>query len=58
MNYRATSSSPMIYSKTATPPGKRSPTTPPVQFYKHPRTESIATLPSTNMHFSMNNSSY
>lgn len=58
MNYRATSSSPMIYSTTTVSPGKRSPNKSPVLFYKHPRPDSIPITPTTNMHFPMNNSSY
>ena len=34
---------------------KRSPSTPPMNMYKHPRTDSVQ---SANMHFPMNNSSY
>jgi hypothetical protein len=52
INYQPTSSSPLVYS---TSPRKRSPTTPPIQFHKNPRIESTT---STNIHFSMNNSSY
>ncbi len=52
INYRPTSSSPLVYS---TSPRKRSPPTPPLQYHKHPRNE---TTPLTNMHFPMNNSSY
>jgi len=55
MNYRITSS-PLVYATA--PSGKRSPTTPPLQFYKHSHTETIPTPPPTNMHFQMNNSSY
>ncbi|CAF4196198.1 unnamed protein product, partial [Rotaria sp. Silwood2] len=56
MNYRMTSSSPMVFATTM--PGKRSPSTPPLPYYKQPRTETIPRPPSTNMHFPMNNSPY
>ncbi|CAF3350613.1 unnamed protein product [Rotaria sp. Silwood1] len=56
MNCRMTSSSPMVFSATIS--GKRSPSTPPLQFYKQPRTESVPTPPSTNLHFPINNSPY
>jgi hypothetical protein len=51
MNYRNS-----VYSTASS--GKRSPTTPPLQFYKQARTEHIPTPPPTSMHFPMNNSSY
>ena len=52
-NYPVISSSPLVYSS---PSGKHSPVTPPLQFYNHSRTDSSA--PSTNLSFTMNNSSY
>ncbi|CAF0883141.1 unnamed protein product [Rotaria sordida] len=45
MNYRMTSSSPMVFA--AAMPAKRSPSTPPTQYYKPARTESIPTPPPT-----------
>ncbi|UJR26010.1 hypothetical protein I4U23_007356 [Adineta vaga] len=55
MNYQATSSS-MLYANSSS--GKRSPATPPVQYYKHSHSESISNSTPTNMHFQMNNMSY
>lgn len=54
MNYRMTTSSPMIYSTTMS--GKRSPSTPPLQYFKQARNESHQTSPSSSIHFPMNNS--
>jgi len=48
----------MMYLTNTISSGKRSPPTPPLQFFKHSRTESIPTPPSTHLHFPMNNSSY
>lgn len=56
MNYPMATSSPMMYSTTTT--GKRSPSTPPLPYYKQTRTEPLSTSPPTSMHFSMNNSTY
>ncbi len=58
MNYRTTPSASMMYLTNKISSGKRSPPTPPLQFFKHSRTESIPTPPSTHLHFPMNNSSY
>lgn len=53
-----TTPSPMLYTSSASS-GKRSPSTPPFHFPKHPRTESTPTSASSgNVHFPMNNSSY
>ena len=53
-NYPVLSSSPLVFSPQ---PTKRSPTTPPLQFYKQSRTDSpMSSAPNHN--FSMNNSSY
>ncbi|CAF2080450.1 unnamed protein product [Rotaria magnacalcarata] len=56
MNYRMPTSTPMMYSTTMS--GKRSPSTPPLQYCKQPRNELIQASPPTSMHFPMNNSSY
>ena len=53
-----TTPSPLLYTSSASS-GKRSPSTPPFHFPKHPRTESTsASASSGNVHFPMNNSSY